>query len=153
MANFNKDMVKLAKGNSFFQKEVYLDKNIQIVLMSLKPGEDIGEETHRADQTTYFVEGQGSAVIGGKSSRVAAGQMIVIPQGSKHNILNKGTTDLKLFSVYAPPAEDPGVKHRTKAAAEAAEEGVVTKAAKKVKKALGVRAPAKSARNGKGKAT
>ncbi len=89
---FNKDMVTLAKANSFFQKEVYLDKNIQIVLMSLKPGEDIGEETHRADQTTYFVDGTGSAVLDGRSTKVAANHMIVIPQGTKHNIINKGTT-------------------------------------------------------------
>jgi mannose-6-phosphate isomerase-like protein (cupin superfamily) len=143
---FNKDMAKLAKANSFFQKEVYLDKNIQIVLMSLKPGEDIGEETHRADQTTYFVEGTGSAVIDGRSNKVAADHMIVIPQGAKHNIINKGTTPLKLFSVYAPPAEDPGVKHKTKADAEAAEEGVVAKAVKAVKEKLTGSAPAKPKR-------
>lgn len=141
---FNKDMVKLAKANSFFQKEVYLDKNVQIVLMSLKPGEDIGEETHRADQTTYFVEGTGSAVLDGRSTKVAANHMIVIPQGTKHNIINKGTTPLKLFSVYAPPAEDPGVKHKTKAGAEAAEEGVVSKAVKAVKEAVGGLTPAKA---------
>jgi mannose-6-phosphate isomerase-like protein (cupin superfamily) len=143
---FNKDMAKLAKANSFFQKEVYLDKNIQIVLMSLKPGEDIGEETHRADQTTYFVEGTGSAVIDGRSNKVAADHMIVIPQGAKHNIINKGTTPLKLFSVYAPPAEDPGVKHKTKADAEAAEEGVVTKIVKAAKEKLTGATPAKPKR-------
>lgn len=125
---------------------MYLDKNIQIVLMSLKPGEDIGEETHRADQTTYFVEGTGSAMIDGRSNKVAADHMIVIPQGAKHNIINKGTTPLKLFSVYAPPAEDPGVKHKTKADAEAAEEGVVTKAVKAVKEKLTDLAPAKAKR-------
>src|ERR1700761_7386620 len=130
---FNKDMVKLAKANSFFQNEVYLDENVQIVLMSLRPGEDIGEETHRADQTTYFVKGNGSAVLNGRSTKIAANHMVVIPQGTTHNIINKGTTPLKLFSVYAPPAEDPGVKHKTKAEAEAAEEGVLSKAVKAVK--------------------
>ena len=134
MATFNKDMTKLARDNKFFQREVYLDKNIQIVLMSLQPGEDIGEETHRADQTTYFVEGTGQAVIDSSRVKVGPNHMIVIPQGAKHNIINKGTTPLKLFSVYAPPAEDPGVAHRTKAAAEAAEEGVVSKAVKAVAK-------------------
>lgn len=133
---FNKDMAKHAKAKSFLQKEVYLDKNIQIVLMSLKPGEDIGEETHCADQTTYFVKGTGGAVIDGRSNKVAADHMIVILQGANHNIINKGTTPLKLFSVYAPPAEDPGVKHKTKADAEAAEEGVATKAVKAVKEKL-----------------
>jgi mannose-6-phosphate isomerase-like protein (cupin superfamily) len=146
MAAFNKDMVKLAKANSFFQKEVYLDKNVQIVLMSLKPGEDIGEETHRADQTTYFVEGSGSAMLDGRSTKVAANHMVVIPQGTRHNIINKGATPLKLFSVYAPPAEDPGIKHKTKADAEAAEEGIVSKAVKAVKQAVTDLAPARKAK-------
>lgn len=137
MTTFNKDMAKLARANTYFQKEVYLDKNVQIVLMSLAPGEDIGEETHRADQTTYFVEGEGQAVLDGKRTKVSANHMVVIPQGTKHNIVNKGTTPLKLFSVYAPPAEDPGVAHKTKADAEAAEEGLVSKAVKKVKSVLG----------------
>lgn len=146
---FNKDMVKLAKANSFFQKEVYLDRNVQIVLMSLNPGEDIGEETHRADQTTYFVEGAGSAVLDGRGTKVAANHMIVIPQGTRHNIINKGATPLKLFSVYAPPAEEPGIRHKTKADAEAAEESVVTKAVKAVKKTIGDLAPRQPARRTK----
>jgi mannose-6-phosphate isomerase-like protein (cupin superfamily) len=151
MAAFNKDMVKLAKANNFFQREVYLDDNVQIVLMSLRPGEDIGEETHRADQTTYFVDGNGSAVLDGRSTKVAANHMIVIPQGTRHNIVNKGTTPMKLFSVYAPPAEDPGVKHKTKEDAEAAEEGLVTKAVKAVKEKLVGLPPAKAARKPRSK--
>jgi mannose-6-phosphate isomerase-like protein (cupin superfamily) len=137
MATFNKDMTKLAQKNDHFQREVYLDKNIQIVLMSLQPGEDIGEETHRADQTTYFVAGTGQAIIDGSRAKVGPNHMIVIPQGARHNIVNKGTEALKLFSVYSPPAEDPGVKHKTKADAMAAEEGVVTKAVKAVAKVAG----------------
>lgn len=136
MATFNKDMIKLANANTHFQKEVYLDKNVQIVLMSLAPGEDIGEETHRADQTTYFVAGEGKAVLDGRGTKVGASHMVVIPQGTKHNIVNTGTSALKLFSVYAPPAEDPGVSHKTKADAEAAEAGVIGKAVKSVKAAV-----------------
>ena len=137
MAVFNKDMVALATANDFFQKEVYLDKNIQIVLMSLQPGEDIGTETHRADQTTIFVSGEGQAVIDGSRTKVTSNHLIVIPQGAEHNIVNKGDSPLKLFSVYAPPAEPAGVAHRTKAEAEAAEEGFVSRAAKKIKEAVG----------------
>jgi oxalate decarboxylase/phosphoglucose isomerase-like protein (cupin superfamily) len=69
--------------------------------------------------------------------RVKPGHMIVIPQGAKHNIVNKGKGPLKLFSVYAPPAEPAGVAHRTKADAEKAEQGIVGKAVASVKKALG----------------
>jgi mannose-6-phosphate isomerase-like protein (cupin superfamily) len=137
MAAFNKDMIELATANDFFQKEVYLDRNIQIVLMSIPAGEDIGEETHRADQTTFFVAGEGQAVVDGSRSQVGPNRMIVIPKGAKHNIINKGQGPLKLFSVYAPPAEPAGVAHRTKAEAEAAEEGFVSRAAKRVKEALG----------------
>jgi mannose-6-phosphate isomerase-like protein (cupin superfamily) len=137
MSIFNKDMVELATKNDFFQKEVYLDKNVQIVLMSIPAGEDIGEETHRADQTTFFVSGQGEAVVDGSSSKVGPNHMIVIPKGALHNIINKGSGPLKLFSVYAPPAEPAGVAHKTKAEAEEAEEGIVSRAAKRVKEVLG----------------
>jgi mannose-6-phosphate isomerase-like protein (cupin superfamily) len=137
MAIFNKDLIELASKNTYFQREVYLDKNVQIVLMSIEPGDDIGEETHRADQTTFFVSGEGQAVVDGSRSKVSANRLIVIPQGAKHNIINKGSEPLKLYSVYAPPAEPAGVAHRTKAAAEEAEKGIVTKAIEKAKKLVG----------------
>ena len=122
MAIFNKDVIELATKNKHFQKEVYLDDNVQIVLMSIEPGDDIGEETHDADQTTFFVAGDGQAVIDGHKTKVGPNHLIVIPKGAKHNIINKGDEPLKLYSVYAPPAEEPGVDHKTKADAEAAEE-------------------------------
>jgi mannose-6-phosphate isomerase-like protein (cupin superfamily) len=137
MAIFNKDMIDLATKNDFFQKEVYRDAKVQIVLMSIEAGDDIGMETHPADQTTFFVAGEGQAVIDGANTKVVANHMIVIPKGAEHNILNKGSGAMKLFSVYAPPAEPAGVAHRTKADAEAAEEGFVSRAAKKLKEAVG----------------
>ena len=120
MAIFNKDMVELATKNQHFQKEVYLDENVQIVLMSLEPGQDIGEETHDADQTTYFVSGEGQAVVDGKKTKVAPNHLIVIPKGACHNIVNKGEEPLKLYSIYSPPAEPAGVNFKTKDEAEAA---------------------------------
>ena len=137
MAVFNKEMNKLAEANDFFQKEVYLDKQIQIVLMSLLPGEEIGMETHRADQSTFFVSGEGQAIIDGQHSKVAPGHLVVIPKGAEHNIINKGSEPLKLFSVYAPPAEPEGAAFKTKAEAEAAEESFVSRAAKKAKELVG----------------
>jgi mannose-6-phosphate isomerase-like protein (cupin superfamily) len=121
MAIFNKDMIQQATSNKFFQKEVYQDENIQIVMMSIEPGDDIGEETHEADQTTFFVAGEGQAILDGHRTKVTPNHVVVIPQGTKHNIINKGDEPLKLFTVYAPPAEEPGVSHKTKADAEAAE--------------------------------
>lgn len=122
MAIFNKDIIRLATANKFFQKEVYYDDNCQIVMMSIPPGEDIGEETHDADQTTFFVEGEGQAVLDGKRTKVSPNHIVVIPKGTKHNIINKGEEPMKLFTVYSPPAEEQGVSHKTKADAEAAEE-------------------------------
>jgi mannose-6-phosphate isomerase-like protein (cupin superfamily) len=137
MAIFNKDMIDLAGKNDFFQKEVYRDSKVQIVLMSIPAGEDIGMETHPADQTTFFVSGEGQAVVDGGHTKVSANHLIVIPKGAEHNIVNKGSGPLKLFSVYAPPAEPAGVAHKTKADAEAAEEGFVARAARKIKEVVG----------------
>ncbi len=123
MAVFNKDIIELANKNKNFQKEVYYDENCQIVLMSIEPGDDIGEETHDADQTTFFVAGEGQAVVDGSRTKVTPNHIIVIPKGAKHNIINKGEEPLKLFTIYSPPAEEEGVNHKTKAEAEAAEEG------------------------------
>lgn len=123
MAVFNKDIIELANKNKNFQKEVYYDENCQIVLMSIEPGDDIGEETHDADQTTFFVAGEGQAVVDGSRTKVTPNHIIVIPKGAKHNIINKGEEPLKLFTVYSPPAEEEGVNFKTKAEAEEAEEG------------------------------
>jgi mannose-6-phosphate isomerase-like protein (cupin superfamily) len=123
MAVFNKDIIELANKNKNFQKEVYYDEQCQIVLMSIEPGDDIGEETHDADQTTFFVAGEGQAVVDGSRTKVTPNHIIVIPKGAKHNIINKGEEPLKLFTVYSPPAEEEGVSFKTKAEAEAAEEG------------------------------
>jgi mannose-6-phosphate isomerase-like protein (cupin superfamily) len=123
MAVFNKDIIELANKNKNFQKEVYYDEQCQIVLMSIEPGDDIGEETHDADQTTFFVAGEGQAVVDGSRTKVTPNHIIVIPKGAKHNIINKGDEPLKLFTIYSPPAEEEGVSFKTKAEAEAAEEG------------------------------
>lgn len=137
MAIFNKDMVELATQNTLWQKEVYRDPKIQIVLMSIPAGEEIGMETHPADQTTFFVAGEGHAVIDGHSTTVGPNHMIVVPKGSEHNIVNRGTGLLKLFSVYAPPAEPEGAAFKTKAEAEEAEKGLLAHAAEAIKGAIG----------------
>ncbi|MFS0773997.1 cupin domain-containing protein [Sphingomonas sp. 1P08PE] len=137
MAIFNKDMIELAGKNDLWRKEVYRDAKVQIVLMSIPAGEEIGMETHPADQTTFFVEGEAQVVIDSHSTKATPNHMIVVPKGSKHNIVNKGAGTLKLFSVYAPPAEPEGAAFRTKAEAEEAEKGLLAKAADAVKEAIG----------------
>ena len=121
MAVFNKDIIKLTEANKNWQKEAYYDEQAQIVMMSIPVGEDIGEETHEADQTTFVVAGEGQVVVDGARTKVTPNHLVVIPKGSKHNIINKGEDELKIFTVYSPPAEEQGVSHKTKAEAEAAE--------------------------------
>jgi mannose-6-phosphate isomerase-like protein (cupin superfamily) len=137
MAIFNKDMVDLAGKNEFWQKEVYRDPKVQIVLMSIPAGEEIGMETHPADQTTFIVTGDAQVVIDGHSTKAGPNHLVVVPKGSEHNIVNKGSGTLKLFSVYAPPAEPEGAAFKTKAEAEEAEKGLLAKAADVVKSAIG----------------
>ena len=121
MAVFNKDIVKLTEANTNWQQEVYYDKQIQIVMMSIPPGEDIGEETHEADQTTFVVSGEGQAVVSGATTAISPHHLVIVPKGAKHNFINKGDGDLKIYTVYAPPAEEKGISHKTKEEAEAAE--------------------------------
>ncbi len=137
MTIFNKDMVDLATRNELWQKEVYRDKKVQIVLMSIPAGEEIGMETHPADQTTFIVAGDAQVVIDGHSTKAGPNHLVVVPKGAQHNIINKGSDELKLFSVYAPPAEPEGAAFRTKEEAEEAEKGLLAKAADAVKEAVG----------------
>ena len=137
MAVFNKDIVELTARNEFWQKEVFRDSKIQIVLMNIPEGEEIGMETHPADQTTFFVSGEGSAVVDNHSTKVGPNHLIVIPKGAEHNIINKGKGALKLYSVYAPPAEPEGAAFKTKAEAEEAEKSIFAKAADTLKEGLG----------------
>ena len=121
MPVINKDIVKLTETNKNWQQEVYYDEQCQIVMMSIPPGEDIGEEVHEADQTTFVVSGEGQAVVDGARSKITPNHLVIIPKGAKHNIVNKGEEPLKIYTVYSPPAEDKGVSHKTKEEAEAAE--------------------------------
>jgi mannose-6-phosphate isomerase-like protein (cupin superfamily) len=121
MASFNKDVFSLTRQNQFFRHEVLTNEHSQLVLMSLKPGEDIGEEVHHVDQILVFVEGNGEAVLNGERSSVSAHTLVVVPAGTRHNFINKGTGTLKLFTIYSPPEETPGTVHKTKAEAVAAQ--------------------------------
>ncbi len=119
---FSEDIFSIAKKNDYFRKELATGEHTQIVVMSIKPGEDIGEEVHTVDQTLIFVEGKGEAVLNGAKSAVGIGTLTFVPAGTKHNFINTGSSNLKLFTIYAPPQHKPGVVHKTKAEAEADEE-------------------------------
>ncbi len=122
MPEFNKNIIELAQGNEFFRQVVDTTRYSQVVLMTIKPGEDIGEETHPdVDQSLFFVSGSGRAELNGKASPVGPNSLVVVPAGTKHNFINTGNTSLKVVTVYAPPQHAPGTVHKTKADATAAE--------------------------------
>lgn len=109
--------------NSFFRKVVFTSSHSQLVLMSLKPMEEIGMEVHPDnDQFLRFESGEGKVIISGIESIVSAGDAVVIPSGSQHNVINTSdTTDLKLYTVYSPAHHPDGTIHKTKEDALSAE--------------------------------
>ena len=109
------DIMSLARENACYRQEVKTSNHTQVVLMSLKPGEEIGLEIHkRIDQLLVFVQGTGTANISGQSFPVKEGDLVYVPAGTVHNFVNTGDTDLKLFTTYSPPNHVPGTVQRTK---------------------------------------
>lgn len=114
MNGFIDDIEKLTKENNFFRKVLFTGKHSQLVVMSLKPGEEIGLEVHdNVDQFFRVDEGEGEVTIDGKKSQIKDGFAVVVPAGSKHNIVNTGDTDLKLYTIYSPPNHPDGTIHKT----------------------------------------
>ena len=122
MPKFNDDIKKMAKGNTNFRREILTNEHSQIVLMSIEPGDEIGEETHEVDQVLVFVKGKGEAVLDGERSPIRKSSLVAVPAGTLHNFINTGDKPLKLFTIYSPPEEAPGTVHRNKAEALAAEQ-------------------------------
>jgi mannose-6-phosphate isomerase-like protein (cupin superfamily) len=113
--------VELARQNEYFRQTIVTGEHSQVVVMTLQPGEDIGEETHDGDQILFFVEGMGEAVLDGETSSVRPNDMVFVPAGTLHNFVNTGGLKLRLVTTYAPPEHPDGTVHKTKAEAEAAE--------------------------------
>lgn len=132
MKGYVENIEQSALQNENFRKVLYTDKNTQLVIMALKPGEEIGEEVHDVDQFLRVEQGGGSAVLAGVPHKIADGSVIVVPAGTKHNIINSSDGPMKLYTLYMPPHHRDGVVHRTKADAEKDEEhfdGVTTEVA------------------------
>ena len=118
MKGFVENIEALSVASSDFRRVLYTAKNYQLVIMSLKPGEEIGEEVHKLDQFFRVEEGSGEAFLDGVSKPVSAGFAIVVPAGAKHSIVNTGKAGLKLYTIYAPPNHRDGVVHATRSDAE-----------------------------------
>jgi mannose-6-phosphate isomerase-like protein (cupin superfamily) len=113
---FVADIISLAKNNTDFRHEIKTANHTQVVLMSLKPGEDIGLEIHKnIDQILVFVQGNGEANINGQNSTIKEGTLAFVPAGTPHNFINTGNTDLKLYTTYSPPNHLAGTVQKTKA--------------------------------------
>jgi mannose-6-phosphate isomerase-like protein (cupin superfamily) len=122
MKGFIADIEDRAEENRDFRHVLYTGPHMQLVVMSLAPGEEIGEETHEGtDQFFRVEEGKGEVWIDGRAARIESDVAIVVPAGAKHNIKNTGHKPLKLYTLYAPPQHPDGTVQHTKAEADRAE--------------------------------
>jgi mannose-6-phosphate isomerase-like protein (cupin superfamily) len=119
MKGFVQNIEELAVSNTTFRTVLYTATHSQLVLMSLDPLADVGEEVHTLDQFFRVEEGSGTAVLDGTRTEIGAGFAMLIPAGTRHNIINTGTVPMKLYTLYSPPNHRDGVVHETRAAADA----------------------------------
>ena len=122
MKGFVGSIEKAALKNKTFRTVLYTARNCQLVVMSLKRGEDIGEEVHHLDQFLRVEKGEGTTVLDGVKHRIKPGFAVLVPAGTRHNIINGPSGSMKLYTLYAPPNHRDGTVHATKADAEADEE-------------------------------
>ena len=110
------------QANNYFREVLFTAKNCQLVVMSLKPNEDIGEEVHSLDQFLRVESGEGKAILDGEETKITDGSAVIVPAGAKHNLINTSDSiPLKLYTLYAPPEHRDGTIHQTKAEALADE--------------------------------
>lgn len=124
MSGYSIDIEKKTLENNNFREVLYTAPNLQLVVMTLKPGEEIGMETHEHGDQFFRVEaGEGEAILDGERHKLTDGSIVIIPQGVEHNIINTSAdNDLKVYTIYAPPEHRDGVVHKTKAEADADDE-------------------------------
>jgi mannose-6-phosphate isomerase-like protein (cupin superfamily) len=120
MKGFNANIEKETLENTNFRKVLYTGKHSQLVLMSLKPNEEIGMEVHPDnDQFFRFEKGVGECIIDGNSYELGDGSVIVVPSGAQHNVINTSSTeDLKMYTIYSPAHHKDGIVRATKEEAE-----------------------------------
>jgi len=131
MNGFSTDIEKSTLKNDKYRKVLYTGKHCQLVLMSLKPKEEIGMEVHAEnDQFFRFEQGEGKCIIDGREYALKDGSAVIVPAGARHNIINTSATEsLKLYTIYSPPHHKDGIVRSTKAEAESNEaefDGVTT---------------------------
>lgn len=116
MKGFVDDIEKLTEENDNFRKVLYTGKHMQLVLMTLQPGEDIGMEVHDGhDQFFRFEDGEGEVIINGVTTAIEDDDAVIVPAGAEHNVINTGDEPLRFYTLYSPPEHRDGVLHPTKA--------------------------------------
>jgi len=121
MAGYIKNIEEETLANDNFRKVLFTAPNSQLVVMCVKPTENIGKEVHTVDQFIRIEQGEGKAILNGEESELHPDYAVVIPAGTEHNIINTGNSDLKLYTIYSPPEHPDGTIHKTKADAMADE--------------------------------
>lgn len=120
MQGYVTNIEEATSKNGYFRQVLYTALHSQLVVMALEPGEDIGMEVHPDhDQFIRIETGSGNAVLNGEEHTISDGTAVVIPAGTEHNIINTGSTVMKLYTIYSPPEHKDGVIHKTKAEAMA----------------------------------
>jgi mannose-6-phosphate isomerase-like protein (cupin superfamily) len=116
------DILATAWSNEAFRRVILTGQHQQVVVMTIPPGGEIGEEVHAdTDQTLAFVDGRGEAQLDGESAEIGPNDLVFVRAGTRHNFVNTGERPLRLITIYAPPEHAPGTVHLTKADADAAE--------------------------------
>ena len=119
MKGYVENIEEATVGNEDFRRVLYTGKNLQLVLMTLQPGEEIGEEVHEdIDQFFRIEEGRGTIYIDGAASAVEDDFAAIVPAGARHNVVNTGDAPLKLYTLYGPPEHKDGTVHHDKEQAE-----------------------------------
>lgn len=123
MNGFVDDIEGMTENNKDFRRVLYTAKHLQLVLMSIRKGDEIGEEVHEDRDQFFRVErGKGEVVIDDQRHKISAGDAVIVPAGARHNVINRGKKSLKLYTLYAPPEHKDGIVEHTKADAEKTEE-------------------------------
>ncbi|MFA6476069.1 MAG: cupin domain-containing protein [Candidatus Paceibacterota bacterium] len=123
MSGYITNIEDKTEGNDYFREVLFTAPHSQLVVMSIAPNEDIGEETHDlVDQFLRIESGEGKAVLDGEETNISDGYCVVVPAGTRHNIINTGSSALKLYTVYSPANHPDGTIHKTKAEAMADED-------------------------------
>jgi mannose-6-phosphate isomerase-like protein (cupin superfamily) len=118
MLPFNENILRMTKENADFRREVLTTCHSQVVLMSIEPNEDVGEETHwGSDQLVVCADGMGAVVVGAEMIPLHRNALVAIPAGTKHDVVNIGREPLKFYTVYTPPEMPAGTVHHTRAEA------------------------------------